>query len=93
MKLAEIKSKLDITTLELRPSATQDGEDTGWLRHWDDTRRLSISIPRDLAKELVKMPDKDDLTLSYESRVSSTSNQQYDSYRIIVPEVAVEITL
>lgn len=49
--LAEIKSVLGFSTLDLNTVTTESGEKTNWMKHWDNSNRVAILIHKDtLAK-------------------------------------------
>ena len=52
MTLSEIKSTLGIQTLGLNASKDKDGGATDWMRNWDNDKRVSISIHKDLIAEI-----------------------------------------
>lgn len=81
MKLSEIKSKLGITTFDLNTAKTEAGEPTQWLRHWDNERRISVSIHKDTFTELKSLGDKAALGLQHETRTAEQGD--YASYRIV----------
>lgn len=79
--LAQLKSQLSITALELEKSLDASGQFSGWYRMWIDDRRIAISIHQDLAKELQSNPDIKSLGLQHTVRPAEKGD--YDSYRII----------
>ena len=49
--LAEVKRELGVETLSLHTVTTQSGEDTMWMKHWDNSNRIAVLIHKDtLAK-------------------------------------------
>lgn len=91
--LVEIKEKLGISQFELVTALDKEGKKTEWFRHWDNDRRIAVSIHKELATELSK--DKfmkiDSLSLQFEQRTGELG--PYDAYRIIKYNAATEMTL
>lgn len=97
--LQEIKDKLGVEELNLYRSTDADGNPQPWLRHWDNERRVSVSIHEDLASELAqdKRGKITSLSTQYEKRVprkeDGTLGEPYDSYRIIRYTTEAELVL
>lgn len=89
--LKQVKEKLGLNQLELVTANDVNGAPTDWLRHWDNDRRMAVSIHKDLAKELGadKTGAISALSLQHEQRVGEQG--PYDAYRIVkfnsTPEV------
>lgn len=83
MNIDEIKAKLGYGTLNLNYSE-KDGVKTEWLRHWDNEKRIAISIHKETLEKI-----KADKTLSTlglnapEEIVSATSGTAYTALRIV----------
>lgn len=56
MNLAQIKTEIGIPALELNTATDKDGNKTEWMRHWDNNRRIAVSLHKDLVAELSKNP-------------------------------------
>lgn len=81
MKLQEIKSQLEISTFELNTANDIDNNPTEWMRHWDNNRRIAVSIHKELVAELQKNSEISSLGLQHEERTGEKG--KYDSYRIV----------
>ncbi|MBE7691249.1 hypothetical protein [Tenacibaculum piscium] len=94
MTLATISKILELTSLDLNYSKDAEGkfsvsvdketgEETKWLRHWDNERRLAVSISEPLALELGKNPGITSLGLQSKEMVAKDSKETYTAYRIV----------
>ena len=92
MNITEIKEKLGLRGLELNTATNADGtpaitinETTGvqtkWFRHWDNEKRLSVSIAEDLMLKVIA--DKNTASLALQHAVREAAGGNYDSYRIV----------
>lgn len=79
--LAQIKSQLGLTELSLSYATDLEGNKTDWLRHWDNDKRVAISIHSDLAKSLKANPSENQLSLQSEMRTGEQG--PYTAYRIV----------
>lgn len=89
--ITQVKEKIGIQVLELEKSVDEQGVYSGWLRHWDNDKRVSVSIHEDLAKELKANPNIKSLGTQYDLR--ETDKGTYHSYRIIKYNSNPEIIL
>ena len=90
MRLSEIKSRLNISSLQLNTALDKEGNKTDWMRHWDNDSRTQVSIHKELVTELQTNPNIESLGLQYEKRQAEKG--EYDAYRI-VKYAEAEITL
>jgi len=83
--------------LTLNSATTADGLDTSWMRHWNNDKRIAISI----AKDTVALIQAKDIKAEHlvlqgpETRQTSSGDnagQDYEAYRIVAVTPA-EITL
>lgn len=81
MKLADIKTKLEIPTFNLNTAKNEAGEATEWMRHWDNERRIAVSIHKDTVAELKKDSNIASLGLQQETRKGEQG--PYEAYRIV----------
>lgn len=81
--LKQIKSNLGITELNLQFAQDLEGNKTEWLRHWDNDRRIAVSIHKDLATELAadKAGAINNLSVQFQQR--SGEQGPYDAHRIV----------
>ena len=80
MTLQEIAVKLGITFLALTDEDEQ-GNATEWLRHWENDKRMSVSLHKDLFNMLVNDPTIDNLGLQTEE--AEGAKGAYTRVRII----------
>lgn len=83
MLLSEIKSKLNIAKFELNVAKTTDDQPTDWLRHWDNTARVAVSIHKDLFAELKADTQNSISSLGLQTETREGEQGPYESYRII----------
>jgi hypothetical protein len=89
MTLSEIKSEIGIEQFNLNTATTKDGEVTDWLRHWDNSKRVAVSIHKELFQAL-KSGSTPNLGIQEEIREGSKG--EYKALRIVAFEEA-EFTL
>ena len=82
MDITEVKEVLGIKRLELRAATTKEGATTEWFRHWDNDRRKSISMHKDLVMAL-KAEGSSITTLSLQREIRNGDKGQYESIRIV----------
>lgn len=82
MKLSDIKTKLGIPTFDLNTAKNEAGEATDWLRHWDNERRISVSLHKDTFAE-IKADSKQELNLGLQHETRTGEQGDYSSYRIV----------
>lgn len=81
MNIVEIKSELGIKELNLNTADDKAGNKTEWMRHWDNDKRIAVSIHRELLNEIQKNSNISDLAL--QSEIRSTDKGDYTAYRIV----------
>ena len=81
MNLAQVKSKLEIAQLDLNTAKDLAGNATEWMRHWDNDRRIAVSIHKELVADLKSDPSIGSLALQHEVRKGDQGD--YQSYRIV----------
>lgn len=91
--LKQVKEKLGLNQLELVTANDTTGAPTDWLRHWDNDRRMAVSIHKELAAELAadKQGSITALSLQHEQRVGEQG--PYDAYRIVKYNSTPEVIL
>lgn len=89
--LAQIKSKLGISQLELVTAQDVNGNKTEWLRHWDNDTRTAVSIHKDLATELKSNTAITSLSLQTEQRAGEQG--PYTAHRIVKHNSTPEVIL
>lgn len=95
MLLSQIKAQLDITSLDLVRSNDKDGKPTGWLRYWNDQKRLAVVIHQDVVGKIKANPNINTLALKHEEKATKTGKAvgvTYDSY-IIISATSIETVL
>lgn len=83
MLLSEIKEKLGISKFELNTALDVDNKPTDWLRHWDNEKRIAVSLHKDLFAELKADTTGAINSLATQFEVREAEKGSYDSYRII----------
>lgn len=82
MTLTQIKEKLGYSVLELNKSKDVEGNTTPWFRHWDNDKRVAVSIHEELLTELKKNPNQAS-NLGLQSEMRMGNKGEYTSYRIV----------
>lgn len=80
MKLADIKEELNIQQFNLN-KAEKDGKPTEWMRHWDNDRRIAVSMHQDTVKAIQNNPNMDNLGMQTEKR--SGEKGEYTAIRVV----------
>jgi hypothetical protein len=89
MTLSEVKLEIGIEQFNLNTAVDKDGETTNWLRHWDNTRRIAISIHKELFETLKSGGTPN---LGIQEQIREGSKGEYKALRIVAFEEA-EFTL
>lgn len=89
MDLKQIKAKLEIPQFELNTATNEAGDKTEWMRHWDNERRIAVSLHKDTVAELKANPKINSLGLQHEQRTGELGT--YESYRIVKYSEAEEV--
>ncbi len=82
MTLSEIKQQLGYSTLGLNTVATATGEQTSWMKHWDNDNRIAVLIHKDTLAKL-----KDNLfcnTMGLKTQVKQGSKGEYTAHTIVM---------
>lgn len=82
MDIQEIKATLGVSKLELSVAENKAGEKTDWLRHWDNVKRVAVSIHKELFDEIKKDPSAI-TNLSLQSGKRTGEKGEYVTQRII----------
>lgn len=89
MNILQIKDKLAISALQLVTARDINDVPTSWMRHWDNDRRIAVSIHKDLVGEL--KADKEISSLGLQKEVREGEQGEYTSYRIVRYTPAEEV--
>ena len=81
MTITEIKSKLQITSLELNTATDANDNATEWMRHWDNDNRVAVSIHKELVSELQADANISSLALQTETRTGDKGD--YTAHRVV----------
>lgn len=81
MTITEIKSKLNLTSLELNTAKDKDDNATEWMRHWDNDNRVAVSIHKELVAEI--KADSNITSLGLQSETREGTKGSYTAYRIV----------
>lgn len=81
MTIKEIKLQLGYETLNLNPSV-KDGVRTEWMRHWDNDKRIAVSLHQDTLTKIKADPELPNLGIQQETIVSATGGA-YTAIRIV----------
>lgn len=89
MDILQIKDKLAIPSLQLVTAKDTDGNPTQWMRHWDNDRRIAVSIHKDLVGEI--KGDKEINSLGLQKETREGEQGEYTAYRIVRYTPAEEV--
>lgn len=87
MNISELKSTLNIATLQLNSSTNKEGKPDGWMRHWSNEDRVAISIHKETVAAIKANPEAD-LGLQTETRTADKG--EYTAHRIVMYKAAEE---
>jgi len=91
MKLHEIKQQLGYETLNLNTVKTVTGEETSWMKHWDNDNRVAVLIHKDTLGKL-----KENMacsTLGINTQVKQGAQGEYTAKIIVMYEQTAEEVL
>jgi hypothetical protein len=81
MNLSEIKSELGYGQLNLNTAEDAQGVKTEWMRHWDNSNRVAVSIH----KETIAAIKKDASTsLGLQTEIRTGAKGDYTAKRIVM---------
>jgi hypothetical protein len=89
MNLQQIKDTLGIPALSLNTAKDKDDKPTDWMRHWDNDRRIAVSIHKDTVQSLQK---GEELNLGLQTEEREGAKGKYTAKRIVAYTPA-EVTL
>jgi hypothetical protein len=75
-----VKQHLGVDKLRLNTAETSDGVKIDWMRHWDNTSRVAVSIHKDTVAA-VKADASCSLGLQTETRTGPQG--EYQAFRIV----------
>jgi len=86
--LVELKRELGVEVLNLNTVTTERGEETMWMKHWDNSNRVAILIHKDT---LAKVKANAGLTsLGLNTQVKQGAKGEYTAKTIVVYAEAEE---
>lgn len=90
MNINEIKQTVQVTTLNLQRQLTNDEKKaaTEWMSHWDDSRRLRVSMTDSTLAALKSNMLRTDLTISVKDK---EANEKRAAYRIVTVFVLADL--
>jgi len=81
VNINEVKSELGYEVLNLNTANDKDGNPTEWLRHWDNDKRVAVSLHKDTFNA-IKAGDATTLGLQHETRDGEKGS--YEAVRIVM---------
>lgn len=82
MNIHELKATLDIATLNLNTAMDANNAPTEWLRHWDNDRRIAVSIHKETFGKV--KADSTVSTLGIQTEMRNGSKGEYTAHRIVL---------
>lgn len=89
--IAQVKAGLGYPVLNLQ-RATKDGQPTEWLRHWDNDKRVAVSIHQDTLKYLQEHPECNQLGTQQQD-IEPEDGAPYTAFRIVKYNTEIEASL
>lgn len=87
MNIQEIKAKTEQTTLAFQRQLTEDNQQTQWLSHWDNDKRIRVSAHEDVITKIKADNNCKDLALKMEVvQPADASKPTYTRFVIITPK-------
>lgn len=91
MKLQDIKTQLGYQSLDLVQAQDAEGNKTQWYRHWDNEKRVAVSIHEDTIKAIQSNSELSSLGL--QSEIRQGEKGAYTAYRIVNFSTTPDIVL
>jgi hypothetical protein len=88
MKLHEIKTQLGYETLNLNTVATATGEQTSWMKHWDNNNRIAVLIHKETLTKI--KANLECSSLGLKSATKQGSKGEYTAHTIVMYSEAEE---
>lgn len=79
--IAEIKTQLGYAVLNLNTANDKDNQPTDWMRHWDNTNRVAVSLHKDTLAKIKANPSMPNLALQQETKTGAQG--EYTAMRIV----------
>lgn len=79
--IAEIKGQLGYAVLNLNTANDKDNQPTEWMRHWDNSNRVAISLHKNTLAKIKANPNMSNLVLQQETK--SGAQGDYKAIRIV----------
>lgn len=86
MTVEEIKSEIGLSALHWEWAEDEDGVvSEEWMRHWDNDRRISVSVHKDTIEKVEANPEISTLGFHVkdEERTAKKSGETYTFHRIV----------
>ena len=93
--LAQIKSQLNIVSLDLQRSVDKEQKPTSWLRYWNNNTKMAVVIHQEVVDKIKANPNISTLAVKHEVKATKTGKaigSAYDSY-IIINATSIEVVL
>lgn len=88
--IAEIKGQLGYAVLNLNTALDKDNQPTEWMRHWDNTNRIAVSLHKDTLAKIQSNPSMPNLATQLETKTGAQGD--YTAVRIVaVAEAEVSL--
>lgn len=70
MTIAQVKEKLHQVSLDFSQCFDENDVPTEWIRHWDNTNRISVVMKQVTADLIKENKERNDLSLFTETKIS-----------------------
>jgi hypothetical protein len=88
MNLSEIKTSLNVETLSLNTVKTSTGEETQWMKHWDNELRIAILLHKDTLAKI--KANKECSSLGIKTATKQGAQGEYTAHTIVMYKEAEE---
>lgn len=69
---------------DLRNADNEDGTPTDWMRHWNNDKRIGVSVPKEVVAKIQADPiGFDTLVLKTGEEKTAASGSNYTSYQLV----------
>ena len=82
MDILQIKEQLGIPSLQLHTAKDLEGNNTEWMRHWQNDTRVAVSFHKDLVAKIKEDP-KGVNSLDIQTETREGEQGEYTAHRVV----------
>lgn len=83
MDIQEVKAKLGVSQLNLTKDTNTEGQETGWMRMWDNDTRRAIVVHSDVVAQIQNGSNPNLGLKDAEIRTSKKTGEEYTMIAIV----------